>query len=716
MNIKLERSNLGAISSRMLNLAPFSASLVDRTHPILRHQAYDSDDLADTKWDIEKKSNEYTLTNFKSGYHVHFPVSPANGDPVDAYSPNYGAALMKWNIRQSSIIGQYTISPALHNALYWDLGDHKGAKLKLRTNHDGNIYWQFFLDRAPTSSQPTTSPRPPTPAAPTNPSSSRAPNDAPKVDKPAHEDKRKVIFSMDVGTMSSMISFLLPGDEIVQVGRWPQSKGKTPVVPSRMTFNPGGQILYGYESQEEGTQVVAHFKRLVQGLWTPDSQQHIIPGISIASVYEHWIRFLFKRAKEVYDEKKRASDPGVDWNERLLVFPIPNGWTSIEETLLRETILAAGCVADKKNISFVAESDAVLHYLIKKGGVDFEDNKELIVCDAGGSTIEVALYQVITANPLKITEKTRAPSSSLDFLSPQPSRPIFMPYTNYNRTSQGIRARSAAGEDQGYDSDGEGGEDPTKPFRDAIATVKSAIDGLAKDNKPRTLVLTGGFCEVEEVHEQLSEYYETKGMVVAILPAQNAVVDGALYLCRGNAVVSHAASFGYGCSVLVPANPQEPGMEGRKALKFPNGSFMEGGWSPIIKYGQLVRDGERSERMFYTKTYGSKNADLSKVEIDLYARGKDGNPDWVFDKDGKFMKGFWPVATIQVDFSDLRGKLEKVERKRGFPFYKLEFEVEILFGSQSLQATVFWGKDGKGKKDASFVPPDDASYQWHRTW
>ncbi|KDQ53847.1 hypothetical protein JAAARDRAFT_80474 [Jaapia argillacea MUCL 33604] len=610
---------------------------------------------------------------------------------------------------------KYLISPDNDSDLYWDFGNSTtGTELKVRySNMAGNRFWHFIRAPTPstdTSPQPTTSPRPPPPIVPHDPPPSNAPNDSPKVSQPDREEKKALIFSMDVGTISSVVSFLRPDDAApVPVSNWPLSNANVRAVPSVMTFNPGGKILYGRESEPAGgPNVVAGFKRKVLQLWSADQANDIIPGHSIASVYEDWIRFLFLRAKEVFEKNKRGSDRENDWKERLLIFAIPNSWTLTEQTILRDTIVAAGCVEDKNNVRFVTESDAVLHHLIHNKGLKFEDNKEFIICDAGGSTIEVALYQVKRASPLMITQKAKAPSSTVKL-------DLFKAYTQYATELQGTMVKPQEGEDQEEDFGDEAGEEKEDPLQDCVDTIQTAIDQIAEGNAPKTLILMGGFFNIPRVYDDLRGHYEGKGMAVAKRAEQSAVADGALYFYRCNAVVAHAAPFGYGCSVLVSAKANKNGIEGRKVLRFPNGLFVEGGWSPIIVYGQLVQEGERSKRMFYTKTYASRYAELSKVEVDLYARGREGNPDWVFDKNGNLMKGFWTVATIQVDFSELEGKLEKVNRRNGIPFYKLEFEVEILFGSQSLQATVFWGEGGKFMKETSFAPPADASDKFKHT-
>jgi hypothetical protein len=57
--------------------------------------------------------------------------------------------------------------------------------------------------------------------------------------------------------------------------------------------------------------------------------------------------------------------------------------------------------------------------------------------------------------------------------------------------------------------------------------------------------------------------------------------------------------------------------------------------------------------------------------------------------EGKLMDGFTPVCTITADLSALSGHLAKLNGPRG-DYWKLDYEVGILFGRMELEAMLIW--------------------------
>lgn len=115
----------------------------------------------------------------------------------------------------------------------------------------------------------------------------------------------------------------------------------------------------------------------------------------------------------------------------------------------------------------------------------------------------------------------------------------------------------------------------------------------------------------------------------------------------------------------------------------------------------------KEQRSAYFRRYKSPNPDnLSTFEINLYTLVADNAPYYVVDSQGAFpyihdhvfesnllpgeiASGFSLACVIKADMSNMRGALAKFETKDG-PYWKLDFEVGISFGTTELAANVVW--------------------------
>jgi hypothetical protein len=476
-----------------------------------------------------------------------------------------------------------------------------------------------------------------------------------------------------------------------------------------MSYKDGEFCSYGIQPpDDEGWEsgYIKEFKRQIHRLQTNSVSQlkrELLPaGVSLEAVYQHWIQYIFNHAKKEYEQHHQI--PPDAWLERELIFTIPNGWATPEETLIRAAILGAKCVENEENIHFVSESDAVLHFMLVQSPSELKDSRELIVCDAGASTIDIALYRIIKVDPLEISETKNTPSISIEAdLSSVLEEPLIS-------TSGLMVGDSKDVEEPGHDSTRD------SPLDAEIEKIIKRIDQLKKGHDPKLLVLAGGFCRDPRVHNKLSDRYDPgldepdvpDRMKVLRPEAENfnaAAADGALLWSRSNKVASHATSYAYGCAGWVLYSENLPDLAGRKVIQFNKGKYVDNSWRPIVQFGEVVKKGT-TRRMPFSKTYDIKYADLSKVEVNLYAAEKTANQHWVLTPNGKLMAGFHLVSKIQADLSVLRGKLPSLKPRDG---YKLDFEVEILFGTHSLEATIIW-KDGR--YTARFSPPENASEGW----
>jgi len=427
------------------------------------------------QWDITQSRSahdQYTVQSHSWKTYLYVPHCPQSSDPVKTVSQN----TTQWRIGAAYRAGNYIINPGESYALYWSLED-KYENTPVRLSHDSQDERDKLLSEwviwCPEQSPNVTKTSEP----------AKEP-DLSKKPEPTHERQRhhKIVFGMDVGTAYSVVSFLGPNDSTPQsVRNWPDGDVYDNRIRSCMSYKDGEFCSYGIQPpDDEGWEsgYIKEFKRQIHRLQTNSVSQlkrELLPaGVSLESVYQHWIQYIFNHAKKEYEQHHQI--PPDAWLERELIFTIPNGWATPEETLIRAAILGAKCVENEENIHFVSESDAVLHFMLVQSPSELKDSRELIVCDAGASTIDIALYRIIKVDPLEISETKNTPSISIEAdLSSVLEEPLIS-------TSGLMVGDSKDVEEPGHDSTRD------SPLDAEIEKIIKRIDQLKKGHDPKRAV------------------------------------------------------------------------------------------------------------------------------------------------------------------------------------------------------------------------------------
>ncbi|KAG8739690.1 hypothetical protein FRC11_000584, partial [Ceratobasidium sp. 423] len=113
--------------------------------------------------------------------------------------------------------------------------------------------------------------------------------------------------------------------------------------------------------------------------------------------------------------ESRIVDGPTIWNAykdtTTFVIGHPNGSGIREQEFLRKAAVDAGLVGAagaKSRVRFVTEAEASVHFCLAHSNISelLRTGSTFAVCDAGGSTVDTAVYQVTAMNPiLKLAEK-----------------------------------------------------------------------------------------------------------------------------------------------------------------------------------------------------------------------------------------------------------------------------------------------------------------------
>ncbi|KAF8750919.1 ATP binding [Rhizoctonia solani] len=118
--------------------------------------------------------------------------------------------------------------------------------------------------------------------------------------------------------------------------------------------------------------------------------------------------YIFEQTKICFED--RIIDGKSIWEKYMSTMQIvighPNGWSNREQAFLRNAAVKCGVFNTSqstiaKNISFVTEAEASVHYCIQHTNLSTElkPGSMFAVCDAGGSTVDTTLYSVISTEP-----------------------------------------------------------------------------------------------------------------------------------------------------------------------------------------------------------------------------------------------------------------------------------------------------------------------------
>ncbi|KLO05876.1 hypothetical protein SCHPADRAFT_910733 [Schizopora paradoxa] len=569
-------------------------------------------------------------------------------------------------------------------------------------------------------------------------------------------DASKLVLSVDIGSMQSAVSFVYLEQnkvppEIRHVTGWPGEPLQRAKTSSLMYYDANGtpssfgavtdtEAVRAKAASEKWT-LVTSFKRYVHRLGTSAelSEGAGVPplpnGVDEKQLYTDWLTYLFKYSKAAISKEL----PGMSWevlsSNMEVVFTVPNGWYFQEHAVLRGAAVAARIVENPDAVNFVPETEAAVHWALRQGDLKPEVNTEFIVCDSGGSTTDIAMYEVESVSPLQLREKKGNPSKCIeagavlingdfdDIVRTELSDKKFGEHeiieAQYNAQKRFEVARDKFDGSQPtfkfdvkVDNNTEGDGSQIEITREQMGTlfdkvidpITAGIDYLMENNKPKFLLLRGDFSCSPYFQKKLRAKY---GKKMKLIPTsqQNfkAGAAGALvwFEKRGGecGVVGRATRYAYGVEISVPYDSanKEHVKRGEGDRRTASGR-LKYGWGVLVPFGTVLKDGEVRKKG-YELLPPSRDAPM-RYEVNVYLAEEKVKSKWVCDRNGNQEDGFREICTIKADLSGQRDIL----RPHGDVF-ALPFEIAIAFGSTTLEAHVLWKEGDKECKGPVEIIP-----------
>lgn len=485
-------------------------------------------------------------------------------------------------------------------------------------------------------------------------------------------DEGKMSVAIDFGTTFSGVAYgssRIDGGRVRQILHWPGSDETFRKIPTCLVYDTYGRVLaWGLEAKNmspmEGTVRCEWFKLFLEptALRDPNTIDprlpQLPPGKKAIDLIIDFLGCLWEYAK---DQITRDIGAVADLNSADVWLTVPAAWDAGGCNIMREAAIQAGLVASARagdkdwrdRLRIITEPEAAAVHCAQLTDVHkLKPSQNFIVCDAGGGTVDLAVYRIIgTLANLEIAEMAARSGANcgslfLDLrfrelvktllenhpvhLDP-PSLANFM--HSFSETDK-LEYRGKADDDTYFHFTCFNVEDPDDPSvglengqlaipghvlrREVFAPVVDQVLQLLEDQLRKldrgvdALLLVGGFAGSQYLKECVQEQFSSRIRVIARPPdADTATLRGAARygLARKPLVSSVVAPRSYVMKVKLPAE-QEDWMK-RPAYITTNSSGVavcENRLQYLVSKGAILRKGQRVTTRFCKYSQGPQDS------------------------------------------------------------------------------------------------------------
>ncbi|TPR10694.1 Transmembrane amino acid transporter family protein [Aspergillus niger] len=220
----------------------------------------------------------------------------------------------------------------------------------------------------------------------------------------------RIIIGLDFGTTYSGVAWALSdcADKPEVITSWPGGGNRTtPKVPSTMMIKCGGRVNWGYQTNYLVGDNIRGMKLLLDEPQNPEYVASLIgagilkksriPAVTLTGMY---LTELVNHTNKIL---QRRFGPAVEEMEMQYVLTVPAIWSDKAKDATLNAALKARI--PQRNMTLVSEPEAAALYCLHTIQPNsIENNDVVVVCDAGGGTVDLISYCVTTMSPLCLEE------------------------------------------------------------------------------------------------------------------------------------------------------------------------------------------------------------------------------------------------------------------------------------------------------------------------
>ncbi|KAJ4859795.1 hsp70 protein domain-containing protein [Trichoderma breve] len=515
----------------------------------------------------------------------------------------------------------------------------------------------------------------------------------------------RLIVGVDFGTTFSGVAAVYTStpDDVEIIKTWPGGNGITSdKVPTEITYSfppdasPGAEptVKWGFQFKPDESRLRCIKLPLDTAAQLKKFNKNVVDAVSdyLTQIYKHTMDTLTRR----YGESFMAS------TKVEFVLTCPAVWSDTAKNTTLQAAERAG-MGSRSEIQMISEPEAAAVYTLKAiqpNHLNIGDN--FIVCDAGGGTVDLIAYKIISLKPLRVEEfeehvRTRLGQARFDEMKSKKGKTWQMGLRyfeefvkrNFNEDEHqeinvpfpGLPDDEEAGLDSGFMvMSAEQIKDIFEPVvKEVCDLVQGQVEGLrAKGGIVSGIVLVGGFGQSDYLYRRLKSHFSNGGSIEVMQPvyAWTAVVRGAVLRgLEGNMVISRKSRMHYGTSFATVYDEEKH-------------SVSERYWSPLWERWMV------SDRMQWHIAKGEALSPLSPIAFHYTRNFRPGQSLIVTDDliacdadepPAAHTRDLINVCTLTTDLNAVpRSLFTRLTTTRGVEFDNLDFTLEMIVDSAGL--------------------------------
>ncbi|KAF9573750.1 hypothetical protein EC968_008152 [Mortierella alpina] len=553
------------------------------------------------------------------------------------------------------------------------------------------------------------------------PSGSRLTGD-PKEDYP-------IVMAIDFGTTFTGCAFAFRKDpEIQEIITWPKQAYQYPKVPTISLYKLDSPDFLDWGYPARAVMMTPNAKKHLLlskfKLQLDDQQEHIEPlplGIKPLDAISD---YLGKFHSHVVKEAMKNFGSTYDQSHIQYCLTVPAMWSDRAKHVMRLAAVRAGMIKEEDpahRLIIVSEPEAAAMYCQSKGDqFNLQKHDRFLICDAGGGTVDLIVFEVVDVNPetgiRSLREVTRGHGASCGsaFLDANMEKLLREKFQKYPLTPMGwgtimdtfvnqtkpifpgtdpemyLQVPNIPNLPDANDLD-IGLEDGMlklmvselheRVFDPVVKDVLDLIEYQLQQTHCEAIFLVGGFGSSRYLFDRVTAKFATSGRQVRVPPrAELAVVRGAVtYGLHQGSIISRVARRWYGVDSAMDFVPGvDP--EEKKTLSRDGTVRCKDRFSVYITPGQSVALGECVTKKYMTWCYPRP------LDCPLYVSDSQEEPRYVDEPSVKKLGDF------QIPMPDIPGMMPGAEVlvEVKMHFGETEVRAEALVLGQTVTAVCQW--------------------------
>nr|GAT51910.1 predicted protein [Mycena chlorophos] len=579
----------------------------------------------------------------------------------------------------------------------------------------------------------------------------------------SRKEERTLVVAIDIGTTFSAASFAVftPGSkkstQFYEVLRWPKQEIGDAKIPSVVFYDEdGAPQAVGAATEDENLRIQAQENEWTSAQWwkLKLGPKHLSRGklpahipalpdsVSVEEIYADFLAYIKSNLRAYFTETRPNGSETWDalFPSMTVVLSTPNGWEGAQQQIMREATITAELVdsAGGSRVQFVTEAEAAIHYVSKENADEewLSIGQQLILCDAGGGTVDITGYKVVGLKPRLQLAESVAPQclfAGAVFIN-SAAETYFREHLRDTEWDDDEKIRRIVDRFDRTDKKKFGPDDEyiyvvlsreskttiprlgitrgrLKVCRVTMASffehsVTKTIEGITSiyetgGRAAKNIILVGGLAESSYFYSKIQDWSKRRRLSLTRPKGSlgKAVPHGAIHWHLDCIVQSRIIKLQFGTNVQVRFDASNPVHQRFRQYKFSDvdgANYLEDVWQPIAKK-DLKTTPQREFEVEFLVVVREDETQLEREEVIYVYRDGATAPTFIREP-GRFKEdpNFEPICKVRANLQDCFDNTPAKRIQRTGNFVKtLKFNICLRMGGTELSARIKWRQNGR---------------------